>query len=411
LLRLIVILCLALVAARPAYPGGPAAVEPPAAAPDERGPGVSVHPLVFDPPRVPLPVIRVRINDSEPLLFVVDTAWGMAFTLNNWVGERLKLPTTEDAAALNNSVPLRGVRVDTIELAATQAGKNVRFQIGGGGAVPIGDLDFIREGIGTGERVAGVIGAPLLAQTTVRFDFAAKTMTLFWQPHAPVNSPGGALTLAPPGATTLPMRAGRAEEPDFRYVTLIPVPGQSARLLIDTGSTRTSLPASVTARLKPRAAYPTISMTVASLYLEERLLLEQFRLGERVERLVTVQSDSAGDHGGPDTGLLGMDLLSRFRVTLDFRNNRLTLERPADYQRRVRVPGDAGIGLRRIENGYFVESVEKDSAAARAGVRAGDRVLRVDGVDIAPFSQNVADHVLNGFAGAPATLLLERPGA
>ncbi len=52
-----------------------------------------------------------------------------------------------------------------------------------------------------------------------------------------------------------------------------------------------------------------------------------------------------------------MDLLSRFRVTLDFRNQRLTLGRPADYERRVRLPGDAGIELHRDEASYRVSEV------------------------------------------------------
>ncbi len=229
---------------------------------DERGPGVSVHSLTYDPPRVPLPLMRVRVNDSEPLLFVVDTAWGLALTLNNWVGEKLKLAKTQDTVALNGSVPLQGVLVDTIQFVATQPDKNVLLRVGS--AVPMGDLDLIRDGVGTTERIAGVIGAPLLARATVRFDFAAKTMALFWQPHAPIERPG---------ATTLAMRAINADTPDFRYITLTPVPRQSAHLLIDTGATMTSLPASVTARLKPVAAYPMLFATISSLYLEERLLL------------------------------------------------------------------------------------------------------------------------------------------
>ena len=83
----------------------------------------------------------------------------------------------------------------------------------------------------------------------------------------------------------------------------------------------------------------------------------------------------------------------------------------ADDKRR----GWVGIGVQLAAKArpgpLVVDGPTPDGPAARAGVRRGDRVLRIDGVDVQPLSTEQCVALMRGPAGAPATLDIERGAA
>ena len=63
-------------------------------------------------------------------------------------------------------------------------------------------------------------------------------------------------------------------------------------------------------------------------------LMPTLQVGDFIEKNVLTTQGQAGD----SFCLLGVDYLSRFRVTLDYDHSELTLERAADYKRHSYKP-------------------------------------------------------------------------
>jgi hypothetical protein len=78
-----------------------------------------------------------------------------------------------------------------------------------------------------------------------------------------------------------------------------------------------------------------------------------------------------------DMSLLGLDLLSRYVVTFDFPHQAIYLKKGRQFDRPIRYDR-SGLAILRVKGQTVVESVTDDSAAARAGIRAGDVLLQID---------------------------------
>ena len=117
-----------------------------------------------------------------------------------------------------------------------------------------------------------------------------------------------------------------------------------------------------------------------------------------------------------DRGVLGLDVLRRFRLTLDFPRQELILEPVSspviDGDEAViffcgpgvvLTPGEDGAGAR-------VSRVLAGSPAAAVGVAIGDRVLAVDGVGVEGAGLGDLRDALAGHAGTSVKLRLRRAG-
>lgn len=71
-------------------------------------------------------------------------------------------------------------------------------------------------------------------------------------------------------------------------------------------------------------------------------------------------------------------------------------------------PGKTGLGMTAMEGRLVVSNVAPASPAAKAGLRLGDRILKVAGQPVARLSD--ALQLLKGYAGTRVQLLLERGG-
>jgi carboxyl-terminal processing protease len=79
---------------------------------------------------------------------------------------------------------------------------------------------------------------------------------------------------------------------------------------------------------------------------------------------------------------------------------------------RIQTEGDyGGVGLEIVERDGFVTVVGPipGTPGARAGIRAGDRIVEVDGQDIRGWSSQEAVQVLRGRPGEPVGVTIERP--
>jgi len=91
------------------------------------------------------------------------------------------------------------------------------------------------------------------------------------------------------------------------------------------------------------------------------------------------------DGGGIDDGTLGAGFFRRFTVAFDFEGRSMYLESNQNMAEPHRFDA-SGMAFRQNGGGYAVDVVLPDSAADRAGLREGDRLLEVDGPAVDDFA-------------------------
>lgn len=359
-----------------------------------------IIPFEYDPLLTPVPIVRMSLNGSPPLKFILDTGWGPPISVEKWVAEKYNLPVLQsikDTAGKRKIADVVGIK----DLLLLQKEGEEAVTIGQEEAL-MKDYGFSHAGY-TKEKIAGVLGLPILERLTARFDFVAKTLMLYPQKHAPLNLPN---------AVRLPLTQPWLNKKDRGFATPVAyLKDESIEMLIDTGATSSSIPKEIELLFENVAQGKTKSMSVSYDAKLERQISEhnEFILSKVGFGTLEEPNVEFGVH--KDTfrpALLGMDILSRFRVTLDFRNQQMFLERASNYQIRVRVEGETGIKLAQEGLRFFAESVTPNSPAARAGVRKGDVLVVVDGKRMSTLPPEAAWRWLKGFAGTEAEVMLER---
>ncbi|MBI3866029.1 MAG: hypothetical protein HY290_29480 [Planctomycetia bacterium] len=103
--------------------------------------------------------------------------------------------------------------------------------------------------------------------------------------------------------------------------------------------------------------------------------LRMLRIGNIAEREVPFVEDNVRN-------VLGLGFLSMFHVVFDLGHGQMYL-RPRE-KRPVRViRGDCGLEIGRISEVTFIDSVDEDGSAKSAGLKSGDRLLKVDTINAA----------------------------
>jgi hypothetical protein len=221
-----------------------------------------------------------------------------------------------------------------------------------------------------------VMGAALLREYVIEFDYAAGRVRL----HAPAGF------AAPTGAGKVPLIF--RSNPSVPFVAVhVDLPeggGRDLQTVVDTGCTYYALalapPASTSFRQKmPTAAVPDHAATASgSLQLvasrPRRVTIGAFSVVDPVIALL----DATAGLGGVDDGLLGLGFFRRFTVWVDF-NGRAMYLRPNKGDEAPQLFDAGGVGFKRVADGYEVNAVLPNTPASAADIRAGDRLIAVDG--------------------------------
>jgi C-terminal processing protease CtpA/Prc len=110
-------------------------------------------------------------------------------------------------------------------------------------------------------------------------------------------------------------------------------------------------------------------------------------------------------------GNIGAMILEKFKIILDYKNNRIILEsnsrfdEPTDYNRSGLILESAGENYRTFK----VKAVADDSPASEARLRAGDRLIAIDGQLVSELSLSELRFKLQ--RAKACELLVERNGA
>lgn len=331
-------------------------------------------------------IVPVQVAGSPPLRFIFDTGAPVTVLADAVLARTLPLEIVGQArlgGAGDGEMP-------TVLLAG-----NVPVQLGD---IPIGELDLV---VGIGSDVLagadGIIGTALLDRFVVEIDWQSQRLLLFdpdaWLPAA--------------GAAVLPLRTlASGHLVTSVYVSIDGSRELATEVAVDTGAGH------------PLSLEPTDASSLPRRRLEQVILgwgangvlrgdigrVSSLRLGTTtLHDVVATFPDGAPwsrlDDSPRGRGNLGAQVLQRFRVAFDTRGGRLALRAVPGFDAPFSFD-QAGMALRPFVPGaeaIEVADVVAGSPAAEAGVRADDRLTRIQGRPVAAL---LPDEVLELFEGA-----------
>ncbi|MGO4712541.1 aspartyl protease family protein [Bradyrhizobium sp. 2TAF24] len=231
---------------------------------------------------------------------------------------------------------------------------------------------------GSRPRLAGLIGAELLAHYAVSIDYERRVLTL--------NAPGFR-----PSAPLFTLPLGLAMSPDGLSHPSISaeLDGVTGDFLIDTGANgQIVLSEKFQREHQPYAGKTLHFLTPGGVGGRAHMRLgfgRQFRIGTSSLPLPLV----AGiDPGGSSlsrsplahvAGVIGHGVLSRFVVTVDRPSGRVYFEAAADHPRPPSLYGTGAILDKPDHDAFEVIDILSNTAAERAGLRRGDRIVEIGG--------------------------------
>lgn len=348
--------------------------------------------------------VPVSVDDAGPFPFIVDS--GAGATVLDWhLADSLGLEPRVTAST-RGAGPGR-MRVGRSEPAAVTMGP-VRLSSGRAVTMPLDSA--LRPW--NGSRTGGVVGYPFFRNHVVEIDFEGRFLRI-WPADARVELPG---------ALEVPLDV---ERPWAHVEAEIHLPGagpRDARLIVDTGAsdalyltTRWTRREGLTGRLSDA---PKVSVG-AGIGGEARLRarrIDSLRVGPLVVRrpVALMSEDEALDL---DTdGILGTEILRRYRVILDYPRERMLLF-PGTDSARVDQVSLAGLVIWAPEAWtrgggapVRVREVRPRSAAERAGLEPGDRIVRLDGRSVTASDLDRARQRLRSGPGETVSLSVERDG-
>lgn len=352
-------------------------------------PGYKI-PLKYDGLLYPLPVIYVSINDSVPCPFILDTGANLPMIIDSATAEQLELNVSKHDPLDSPVGPLRIANLQSVQFSGSDARNHLRFR--GSPWAFVANLATIANTT-CPERVAGIIGTSVMKGALALLDFDTQILTLTW--HATLG--------------TIPHVAwGALREFHGGYLADVTIAyGAKTKLLVDTGAMVSSLPSQTVSSLHISKATHSLHLTARGFVCQREVLVPSITVGgHTVRNFGATLVAEAMERFGP--GSLGMDILSKFNVLLDFGRERLALLPRARATSHLTAKGITGISIGKTEDRVYITKVSEWSPANRVSLQPCDSLLAIDGRRVAHLPLVVAQRLLNGFAGTEASLLVQR---
>lgn len=233
-------------------------------------------------------------------------------------------------------------------------------------------FDMANLSAATGRKIVAVIGRDLFGAAVVEIDFR-KHLIAFRNPTVLVNDTSAVLPLkvTAENVREVPVSIeGAAAVPaifDLGSDTPLYISAEYAAQhgLLNGKRTSTSLSAGIEGTMPNRVA-----------------VLKQVRLGETILRNVPVEIPERWTYQAP--AFIGLPILSRFRLTIDFHREQLSILPVTDLIDLPFRKDRSGIGAVVSDGSLEIAHVAPGSPAAQAGLRVGDRIVMINGQEIGP---------------------------
>jgi predicted aspartyl protease len=331
-------------------------------------------------------VLQAQINNSQPLSLWVDSGSTSPFVIG-----------TKKATAL-------GLKLKDHVLGAGAAGPNTYevFQTSGltirlsqvtftNQSAAVMSLGLVEEQFG--RSVDGLVGLDLFLKYVVEIDYAAKQLTLY-DPQSYVYSGAG-------DSVPLMLRDGH-----FFVPARINIQDRGelvGRFVVDTGGCMMTVvlttPFANSSNLPVPSQKTILDRSVSGLGGATQLLIGRaahFKIGSTIfpSPLIYISQDKGGALASSQyEGLIGTEILRRFKVIFDYARQRLILERAAHFDEPLEYDM-SGMSLRAYGldfRTFKIYQVVQDSPAGRAGLRVGDII---EGIDAVPASRLTLEQIL-----------------
>lgn len=268
----------------------------------------------------------------------------------------------------------------------------------------VGDLSWIQEGF-YGTEVRGVMGLEIFGPSTrIRFDFDHQKVEWWDKPTAPYR---------PKDAIVLPVKVENNRcfiETYLNPETKSDKDAKPIELLIDTGTQGLVVPKSYLTGVKPKALSRRKDrfQTVYGIAPAQPILLETLELGGHKETDVPtlVVDDPQMKHG-----LLGVQILRRYRVTFDMTYKEVILEKTAAYNDKPSLPGRSLVKVKIKDNVVLIDGWDDALPdEARKKLKKGDQLIAIDKYQVQSNAPRAIDYALAGYAGTEAKLAIQPAG-
>jgi hypothetical protein len=306
-----------------------------------------------------------------------------------------------------------GMSVAYVTLSRMTIGGMVLETEGSHAAVILGDPHIFPE-----KQVEGILPSTVLKHYQVMFDY-----------------PGHRFTIAQPG--TLKAR-GKRISCDIHPATgmalmSVMIDGKANNVTLDMGSAFTLFSeASVQKWATEHPEWPRVQGAVGAAnmfgapYEAQSILmrLPEIRLPEMQAKSLNIKNEAVASMPNdffewyskktthPATGAIGGNILKSFRVTIDYPNSAIYLERKMNQSDDELALVGLILAPSRDRDGRFgIRGIaKKDGKDTVEGVQPGDKLLQVDGIETQGLTMDSVIDSLRGKPGDIHTLLLERKG-
>lgn len=308
--------------------------------------------------------VQVRVNNSEPLWFVVDSGaggWIVDRAHATRLGLHLEQDTAQGTGAGSGTYGVSYVKDVTFSL--------LDFNI----PVPlIGVIDLSAHKSQIGRELEGLIGFDFFEKFIVEIDYESRVIRLFDPKTYHYSGVGESIPITVDQEARNPFLTAE--------ITVQGAAPQLRKLLIDTGS-NDALDDSFVAQ----STGPKIEI-VGGVGLGKEFKINVGRVSRLMLGAVSFDDVDAGAGG---VALVGGEILRRFTVIFDFAHSRMILE-PNQHIKDAFLFDASGVTLQLVpESGDFsVHSVMQGSPAGKAGLREGDLIQSIDGLSSQHFTLN-----------------------
>jgi predicted aspartyl protease len=322
--------------------------------------------------RIPLEIdnniilLRVRVNNSEPLKFIFDTGASVS-VISPALATKLGLKTEGQVRGTATGGSIEASLIKGVKLSVT--GAEVSNQLIAAislGAIPCFEFD-------------GIIGYDFINQFVVEIDYANSVMNLYDPKSYSYSGKGEVIPIS---------LADRTPLTDAKIV-LEGSESAVAKLEVDTGGDGTFVINSpFVERHKLVAAIPkTVDGSGVGAGGEQKLLVGRVKavhLGRLVIENPTIglARDTEGEGASDDNhGIIGGEIFRRFKLTLNYSRKQMILEPNKGFRDPYEI-GMSGINFAVDEKdckALRIDRVGENSAAAEAGLQPGDIITAIDG--------------------------------
>jgi hypothetical protein len=240
------------------------------------------------------------------------------------------------------------------------------------------DFTILREALG--RKFDGIIGYHIIRDFITEVDFDRSVMTLYGKKHKPDLTGYTEHPIEFRGSNSIPVLPVTIElENGYRYEgDILFDSGAGLSLVINTPFVEKN-----DLREKFMRSYEYTTQNLNSISESTKVMLSKMDLcGYTLERIpVDLASDTEGVSSSPGfLGILGAEILNRFNFILDYRKMKLYLKPNALYGKPFEYRL-SGITLRKSDEGIYVYQVVAGSSAYKAGIRNGDILISVNGIE------------------------------